>query len=75
MRNLSMKKFGTPIGAGPSGATVKPGADGVGAAPVWVCVVVVVEPLASWSVPWPPRADCVVVGGMATAEPEVSPLG
>ena len=30
MRNLSMKKFGTPIGAGPGVASEKPGFAGVG---------------------------------------------
>ncbi len=30
MRNLSMKKFGTPIGAGPGSASEKPGLSGVG---------------------------------------------
>jgi hypothetical protein len=30
MRNFSMKKFGTPIAAGPGMASEKPGLDGVG---------------------------------------------
>ena len=33
MRNFSMKKFGTPIGAGPGRAREKVGLSGVGAPP------------------------------------------
>src|SRR3954447_80649 len=36
MRNLSMKKFGTPMRAGPGCASVKPGLAGAGLPSAWV---------------------------------------
>ena len=62
MRNLSMKKFGTPIGAGPTVASEYPGFAGVG------------TPSGSWSRGVSRRRGRAAVGVGVVAWPDVHSL-
>src|SRR3954447_25634302 len=63
MRNLSMKKFGTPIGAAPGWASVKPGFSTVGVPSVLRPLVARSAFFLAWSLTMPSRSFVALVPG------------